>query len=149
MLIPHDQFGRLRLIQFLSDVDLAELENWEFENQLWIGEAHGFSEWLRLEDDPEVLRSLAIDFAELPAHAAKSVLRTIDLPMRRGMSLEDLDRLFGPRIAEYSFVEDRLTCVYLTPEPNRYRISCTVLNDGGLSYLVVMVPPVGDKDANE
>lgn len=148
MLIPHDQFGRLRLIQFLSDVDLAELENWEFMDHLWLGEAHGFSEWLRLEDDPEVLRSLAIDFAKFPEHAAKSVLRTIDLPVRRGMSLEDLDRLFGPRIAEYSLADDRLTCDYLTPKPNHYRISCTVLNDGGLSYLVVVIPPIGDRDAD-
>jgi len=142
-MIPYDQFARLRLARFLPAADLAELDNWEFEEHLWVGEALGFSEWLRLEDDPDVLRSLAIDFAEFPAPAAESVLRAIQLPVRAGMSLRELDDLLGGRIAEHRFVDDRVSCDYFTPEPHCYRISCTVLNDGGLSYLVVMVPPIG------
>ena len=62
------------------------------------------------------------------------------------MSLQELDDLLGPRVAEHRFVADRVSCEYFTPEPDRYRVSCTVLYDGGLSYLVVMVPPIGDDD---
>lgn len=143
-MIPYADYGRLRLASFLPDADLAQLERWEFQNHVWAGEALGFSEWLRLEDDPDVLRSLAIDFSEFPAYAAEAVLQTIQLPVRAGMPLQDLDRLLGPRVAEHCFVADRVSCDYFTPEPHRYRVSCTVLNDGGLSYLVVMVPPIGD-----
>jgi hypothetical protein len=146
MMIPYHDFGRLRLAAFVPDADLAQLEGWEFQNHVWLGEALGFSEWLRLEDDADVLRSLAIDFSEFPARAADAVLQAIQLPVRAGMSLEDLDRLLGPRIAEHRFVADRVSCDYFTPEPYRYRVPCTVLNDGGLSYLVVMVPPIGDED---
>lgn len=140
MMIPYDDFGCLRLAGFLPNADLAHLEGWEFQDHVWLGEAVGFSEWLRLEDDPEVLRSLAIDFSEFPPEVADLVLQTIALPVRAGMSLRDLDDLLGPRVAEYRFVADRVTCEYLSPEPHRYCLSCTVLNDGGLSYLVVMVP---------
>jgi hypothetical protein len=146
MMIPYDEFVRLRLSAFLPDAHLAQLEGWEFQNHVWLGEALGFSEWLRLEDDPDVLRSLAISFSEFPARQAGSVLQTIRLPVRAGMSLRDLDASFGPRVAEHRFVSDRVTCEYFTPEPHRYRVSCTVLNDGGLSYLVVTVPPIGDEE---
>jgi hypothetical protein len=75
-MISHARFGALRLAQFLPDAEIAELENWEFMYHVWLGEAVGFSEWLRLENDPGVLRSLAIDFTDFPEHAAAEVLRT-------------------------------------------------------------------------
>jgi hypothetical protein len=146
MMIPYDDFGSFRLGRFLPDDEVAPLEDWEFQGHLWIGEALGFSEWLRLESDSGVLRSLAIDFLDFPAPAAVAVLRALQLPILAGMSLQDLDGLFGSRVAEHRFVADRVTCDYFTPEPYRYRISCTVLNPGGLSYVVVMVPPIGDED---
>jgi hypothetical protein len=31
--------GALRLVQFLPDAESAELENWEFMDHLWVGEA--------------------------------------------------------------------------------------------------------------
>ena len=146
MMIPYDNFGRLRLGAFLPTTDLERLEDWEFQSHVWIGESLGFSEWLRLEEDPDVLRSLAIHFPEFPAKEAHSVLHAIQLPVRAGMSLRDLDHLFGPRVAEYRQVADRVTCEYLTPAPHRYRVSCTALHDGGLTHLAVMVPPIGDRN---
>lgn len=146
MMIPYSDFARLRLSAFVPEAEIAQLENWEFENHLWIGEAIGFSEWLRLASDPNTLRSLAIELAELSEPVVKSVLQRLKLPVRRGMSLNELDQLLGKRVVEYRFVSDRISCDYFTPEPHRYRISCTVMNNGGLSYLVVMVPPIGDPE---
>ena len=146
MMIPCSDFARLRLSAFVPETEIAQLENWEFENHLWIGEAIGFSEWLRLETDPDTLRSLAIDFSAFPEAAVDSVLERLKLPVRQGMSLNELDQLLGKRVAEYRFVSDRISCDYFTPEPHRYRITCTVKNDGGLSYLIVMVPPFGDPE---
>ena len=59
-MISHSHFGRLRLADFRPEEGVAALENWEFMDQMWVGEAVGFSEWLRLEDEPDTLRSLAI-----------------------------------------------------------------------------------------
>src|SRR5262245_40033842 len=139
-MISHTRFGKLRLAQFRSHDDISELAGWEFRDALWVGEAVGFSEWLRLESDPEVLRSLAIDFAEFPAEAAVAVLRAIDLPVRAGMSARNLRALFGEPAAVHRFVADRATYEFVVAGPPRYNVSCTVLKRGGLTYLVVMCP---------
>ena len=139
-MISHARFGALRLVQFLPDAEIAELENWEFMDHLWLGEAVGFSEWLRLENEADVLRSLAVDFTEFPEQAAAEVLRRIELPVQRGMRLAELRQLFGEPMKELRFTKDRVTYEFVVPGPPRYDVSCTVLNEGGLTYLVVMAP---------
>src|SRR6266404_2487943 len=141
-MISHARFGKLRLGQFRPDAKIAELDNWEFMDHVWVGEAVGFSEWLWLEDKPDTLRSLAIDFSEFPEQAAAEVLRTIDLPVRAGMTVEELRELWGEPAKELRFVrvKDRVTYQFVLPGPPRYDVSCTVLNEGRLTYLVVMAP---------
>ena len=139
-MISHGSFAKLRLAHFRPDAEITELDNWEFMDHTWLGEAVGFSEWLRLEDEPEVLRSLAIDFSEFPELAAAEVLRTIDLPLQAGMKLDELCKLLGEPATEHRFVKDRVSYEFVFTEPPRYDLSCTVLNRGGLMYLVVMTP---------
>ena len=145
-MFSHDRFGALRLAHFLPDTQIAELRDWEFMEHLWVGEAIGFSEWLRLENKPDVLRSLAIDFVEFPKSAAEAVLRTIDLPIHGGMTFEQLRNILGEPYETERFVADRITYEFFSQEPHPYEISCTVLNEGGLVYLVVMVP-LGERAA--
>jgi hypothetical protein len=52
-LIPHDQFGRLRLIDFMPDAaEVVELEDWEYLDRLWLGEATGFTDGCDLLKTP-------------------------------------------------------------------------------------------------
>lgn len=139
-MISHAAFGKLRLAQFLSDAEIAELDNWELMDHLWVGEAVGFSEWLRLESNPETLRSLAIDFGEFPEPAALEVLRTIELGVRAGMKFDMLRHWLHEPVKEHRFVKDRVTYEFVVQGPHTYHVSCTVLNEDGLTYLVVMVP---------
>lgn len=139
-MISYDRFGTLRLTDFLPHAQIAELSDWEFDERLWVGEAVGFSEWLRLEDEPEILRSLAIDFSEFPCAAVEEVLRTIDLRIQGGMTFEQLRTILGEPYETLRFVDDRISYEFLSQEPHPYKVSCTVLNEGGLVYLVVMVP---------
>jgi len=141
-MISHARFGTLRLAQFLPDADISELENWDFMYHIWLGEAVGFSEWLRLEKDPGVLRSLAIAFNDFPERAAAEVLQTIGLPVRRGMKFAELCEILGKPLKELRLprVNDRVTYQFVTPGEAKYDVSCTVLNEGGLNYLVVMAP---------
>jgi hypothetical protein len=145
-MISHTHFGALRLAQFLPDAQIEELRDWEFMEHLWVGEAIGFSEWLRLEDAPDVLHSLAIDFDEFPNSAAEEVLRTLDLPIHGGMTFEQLRNILGEPYETERFVADRVTYEFFHQEPNPYEVSCTVLNEGGLVYLVVMAP-LGERAA--
>jgi hypothetical protein len=93
-----------------------------------------------LEGEPKVLRSLAIDFTTFPKRAAAAVLKAIDLPVRAGMVSSELRALFGEPSKEYRFVKDRVSYEFALAGPPDYDVSCTVLNDGGLSYLVVTTP---------
>jgi hypothetical protein len=139
-MISHARFGKLRLAQFRPDAEIAELAGWEFLDAVWVGEAIRFSEWLRLEDDPEVLRSLAIDFREFPEGAAAAVLQAIGLPVRPGMRRDEMRAVLGEPVEEHRFAKDRVSYEYVVTGPPRYDVSCTVLNKGGLSYLVVTRP---------
>ena len=137
-MIPHTKFGRLRLKQFLPDADIAELEDWEYEERVWVGEAVGFSEWLRPVEVPETLGSLSINFEDFPESAADQALQAIELPLKRGMTADDLKAVLGEPVETLRFVKDRVTYEFMTPEP--YKVSCTVKDDGGLTFLGVMVP---------
>jgi hypothetical protein len=139
-MISHSRFSKLRLRQFRSDADIAELAGWEYMDTIWVGEAVGFSEWLRLESDPDVLRSLAIDFNEFPETAATAVLQAIDLPVRARMQFANLRTVLGDPVEEHRFVKDRVNYEFVVTGPPRYNVSCAVLNKGGLTYLVVMWP---------
>ena len=139
-MISHDQFGKLRLSQFRPDAKITELAGWEFMDAVWVGEAVGFSEWLRLEEEPGQLRSLAIDFGEFPPAATSAVLRAIDLSIRPGMSPDELRAVLGKPSEEHRFVPDRVSYEFVVAGPQWYNVSCTVLNEGGLTYLVVMRP---------
>jgi hypothetical protein len=142
-MISHDHFGTLRLARFLPGARIEKLRDLEFMDHFWVGEAIGFSEWLRLEDEPDILRSLAIDFGEFPNSVGEEVLRTIDLPIHGGMALEELRTILGEPYKTHQFVADRITYEFFYQEPHPYEISCTVLNEGGLVYLVIMIPHRG------
>ena len=94
-MICHDDFGKLRLAQFLPGAELQRLRNWEYEERLWVGEALGFSQWLRLESDRGVLRCLSIAFNDFPSDAAVDVLKTLQLPLRPGMTLPAIRKVLG------------------------------------------------------
>ncbi len=143
-MILYKSFGELRLVQFVPDVQIEELHNWEFMDRIWVGEAVGFSEWLRLKDDSSTLRSLAISFSELPELAVVKILNKLGLPIHREMSIKQLGEVLGKPYKSEQFCDDRITYEFLFGEPQPYEISCTVLNEGGLSYLVIMIPHLSE-----
>jgi hypothetical protein len=143
MLIPYSQFAALRLRSFLPDAEVSDLAGWEFEDRVWVGEAVGFSEWLRLQEEPDVLRSMALDLAGLPEEAYRWVFQAIDLPVQAVMTADDLRGLLGEPTDVQSFAANRTTYEFRSPGPHPYKVSCTVRHDGGLIYLVVMAPLPG------
>ena len=74
--ISYRAFGALRLHQFIAPEDVAVLENWEFRERLWFGEAVRFSEWLRDYKTPDLLGSLALDDS-LPPSLSKATVPNV------------------------------------------------------------------------
>jgi hypothetical protein len=140
-LVTYVEFGRLRLADFLPDPAAIEaLADWEYMDDLWIGEGFGFSEFLRLEDDPEVVRSIALDLTALPHEVTTAILDTLRLPLAPGMHIDEVRmRLGQPRKAEH-FVDDRTSYSFTCGGRDRYEISCTFGETAGLIYVSVLAP---------
>jgi hypothetical protein len=93
--ISWGDFATLRLSQFIPAAEINALRDWEFMDLRWIGEAVGFTEWLRRKDDPNVLRSIALDLDALDASVVDAVLERLNLPLHAGMTRKRLVRLLG------------------------------------------------------
>nr|BFE63022.1 hypothetical protein GCM10020063_075480 [Dactylosporangium thailandense] len=113
------------------------IEPWESLERDWCGEASGFTEWLRLESEPEVLRSVAIDFVALPEPATTAMLADLRLPLRRGMRVEEVFAVCGSPRETLSFVGDRTTYEFRVGSSESYDVSCTVHHGDGLIYITV------------
>jgi len=131
MLEP-EAFARMRLSDFLPPQDITTLSDWEYLERLWVGEANGFSEWLRPETEPDTLAALSLDLTNFPQPALELVLRRLELPLRPGMEPPEVEPILGPALSQQRFVSDRITYHYAIN--NNYRAECTFLEQGGLTY---------------
>ncbi len=96
-LIAYAEFARLRLAQFYQDAsELVPLENWEFMGGVWVGEADGFTEFLRPEDRLDELGSIEIDLSAIAEDIGNAILDKIHLPVRRGIDFEQVLQRLGP-----------------------------------------------------
>jgi hypothetical protein len=144
-LISHHEFGELRLSQFASPSEIVTLANWRFMERTWVGEAIGFSEWLRPQSSPNLLQSLALDLAGLPESTSNAIFLRLGLPLRRGMSVEQITALLGEPAATHKFMADRVSHEFYLEHSEAYNISCTFLSGAGLTYVVVSVPFVAKR----
>jgi hypothetical protein len=108
-MLTHNEFQKLRLSQFVDAREITELVDWEFLGHEWVGEAIGFTEWLRPRSSPDLLGSIALDLGELPTQVAEACLSCIGLPLRRHMTRSQLVDLFGEPLRTFRFLEDRAT----------------------------------------
>jgi len=134
--ITHRDFQQLRLRDFVPEV--TALKNWQYMGRQWIGEAVGFSEWLRPQEDSRSLGSMASDFSDLPEDVAAAVLERVQLPLRPGMSLPEIVAVLGAPQVIHRFRLDRLDYDFEVRSRDIYSVSCTVHDHDGLIYLVVM-----------
>jgi NTP pyrophosphatase (non-canonical NTP hydrolase) len=138
-MITHRELAPLRLKDFLPQTDqIEEVDGWEFMDKVWLGEVYGFTEWLRLREDPEVLRSVSLDLADLDQEVADLILSTLQLSLEYGMELEEVNGVLGEPAGQVQMVTNRTTYEYLAGNREKYYISATIDRLDGLVYLVVI-----------
>ncbi|MDG9672948.1 hypothetical protein [Micromonospora sp. DH14] len=142
--ISHDAFGRLRLTDFIRAEHLEQLQGWEYMERCWVGEASGFTEWLRLESTPEVTRSVAMDLVALPEATLQSMIDALRLPLRAGLDQREITAVFGEPTEIQRFVQDRVTLVFRIAAVEPYELGCTVHEEQGLIYLTMHPTPLPD-----
>jgi hypothetical protein len=155
-LISYEQFGKMRLSKLFPNLTvvndpndpsagrrftfevIVEKDYWEFMDEIWVGEAIGFNEWLRLKKEPEILRSISLDFSTFPESVLKTVLNQLGLPLRNGMNFKQISELLGKPHKTFEFTKDRKSFEFICGEKDKYIIDCTIHGDQGLIYLVVL-----------
>ncbi len=138
-LIAHEDFGKLRLHQFLKR-GIRKVENWEFMDDIWVGEVVRATAVLQLERDPEVTRAVEVDLGALSEKVRSAMLGAIGLPLEQGMSLKQLAALLGKPVKSYGFFPDRKHHDFKVGMRCRYTVSCIVLAKGGLIDATVLAP---------
>lgn len=138
-LISHEEFGRLRLSQFVQDASTTdELEDWEYMDCLWVGEAIGFTEWLRYQDEPETLGCISLDLEALPAEVEQKILSHIHLPLHRGMDYTQVVGVLGEPDGVQEFVAEQKSYEFNIGSASRYLVDCTIHQGSGLKYITVV-----------
>jgi hypothetical protein len=135
-LISHEEFGRLRLVDFSREA--TEIEDWEYLDRLWIGEAIGFSEWLRPVEKPDVLGALSLDLSDLPDEMSQKIFAVLRLPLSRGMNYSQVVSVLGEPTHSQQFTSGQTTYEFQCGNQWPYEIDCTVQNEDGLSYVTVV-----------
>lgn len=135
-----EDFGRSRLSEFVRATDVDTLAGWEFLDRHWLGEAVGFTEWLRLEADPDVLRAVSLDLPALGDEVAERILSRLGSTLRPGMTRPEVESMLGPPTEAQVFpaAKDRVTLTYPAQGDEDYHLECTIHEARGLVYLVVL-----------
>ena len=139
-MISFAEFAGLRLLPFVRDAsEVVPLGEWEFMDDLWTGEAIGFTQFLRLEEEPGVLRALALDLEMLPDSVAQAVLAAVEVPLWYGMDEDEVVRRMGPPTGAVRY-GSRATVEFTVDAGVRYEVSCTLTPGEGLVYLCILAP---------
>jgi len=135
-LITYEQLAKLRLRDFVPDPDsVDENDDWEWMDLLWHNESVGFTNFCRHEDTPDETGGVEISFAELPAPINRRMLSELGLPLRPGMSSEEVLTALGEPVETYKFVRDRISYDFEVGPAKEYSVSCTVKDDEGLIHV--------------
>ena len=114
-----------------------ELQDWRYGERDWIGEAVGFTEWLRPASDPDSLGSLSLALTELPPRISQAVMHRMGLSLEAGMTLDDLGAILGAPVGGHQYDADRRSYEFVAGIRDRYRVGCTIQDGDGLVHVVI------------
>lgn len=138
-MITHKEFKNLEIEEIVDDrSEIQSFGGCEFMDDIWNAKTYGFTEFLKLESDENQSQSISINFEDLRKEKIEMFLKKLGLTVFPGMTLKELENEFGEAIAVESFVEDRKTYEYIIGDNDKYYLSCTILDNIGLTYVVVM-----------
>jgi hypothetical protein len=137
-ILGYNEFARLRLKDFYPESEIAFREGWEFMGGVWTGEGVGFTSFIRLNERPDQLGAIEIDLVDFDSSVCETILRKLQLPLRKGMFLSDVERALGTPEGTQSFTPDRTSYEFTTSGKSPYYISCTIQESDGLIFLTVI-----------
>jgi hypothetical protein len=137
-MLAFDQFARLRLRSFLpATAAVDDLAEWEFIDDRWVGEGLGFTQFLRLEEEPDTLRSVSLDLEDLSDSVAQAVFSRLDLPLRLGMGIAETIHQLGLPVDTVT-VGTETTMGFCVDADVPYEVSCILDPEEGLVFVTIL-----------
>ena len=139
-LVPYKQFAKLRMKQFVpKGTKLFEDDGCEWMGGMWIvDQLTAWNGFARPRATPSETGGLEIIFPDMPKDVAAAILNAIRLPLKPGLSLDEVRSVLGEPERTESFVDDRKTYEFAIGTEHPYYLSCTLFNSGGLMGLAVI-----------
>lgn len=137
-MIAHSHFASLRLRQFLAPESVEEFDSWLFMGREWLGEAFGATEFLRSKSAPDHTRLISLDLLNLPPQKAAMILSSLDIPVRGGMSEQEIVTLFGEPVKVHNFLPDRKALDFQLFQPDPYQLTLTLFKEQGLGKVLIL-----------
>jgi hypothetical protein len=141
-LIPYNEFARLRMKQFApagTEVYETDSCSWEWMGGLWLNEGIcGFTSLSRHEDCPDETGGLEVGFRDLSPSGVLAIFDAIHLPLRPGMTLEEVKSILGEPEQTHVFVADRKSHDFTVGSQYPYHVSATIQASDGLVHVTVI-----------
>lgn len=116
-----------------------EMDATEWMGGFWICEGmSGFTGVFRHEDTPDEAGGLVIDFRELSPSDIARIFETIHLPLRPGMTLEEVRSVLGEPEKTQLFVADAKSYDFTVGSQYPYHVSANIHDTEGLNCVDVI-----------
>lgn len=141
-MISNKAFEKIRFHQFIDQEEIDQLENYEYLGLIWVGEGcYGFSDCIQLETEPQTTRCIHLDLREMPSEITRAILDFINLPLRGGMTKQEMDALLGKPQKVIEFMPGRNKYYYRPFAEDNYEVGGTILCDVGLFFITIISDP--------
>jgi hypothetical protein len=138
-LIPYPEFARLRMNHLAPGRQIFESDDWEWMGGLWKNEGIRTCTSVSYHEDmPDEAGGLEVDFRDLPGADVLAIFAAIHLPLRPGMTLQEVCAVLGEPEETHMLVHDRKTYDFTVGSCFPYYVSTSVHQADGLVYVAVI-----------
>jgi hypothetical protein len=139
-LISYEEFGKFDIRPFVQNgIGVVQRDDWEWRGGIWTNESVGACTGVsRHESMPEEVGGLEIDFRDLPEKDALAFFNALRLPLKPGMTLQEVQGVLGEPKERGDFIEDRKGYGFDVGARYPYEVGCIIRDSAGLVYVSVI-----------
>jgi hypothetical protein len=139
-LIDYDEFGRFDIGRFAQPGrGVIHQDDITWRGGVWACDAVGAATCVFLHESmPDVVGGLEIDFRDLSERDTLAFFDALHLPLRPGMSLQQVQTVLGEPTQRVDFIEDRRGYGFEVGSRYPYEVGCIIRDSVGLIYVSVI-----------
>ena len=136
-IINTEKFKRLRLTNFLDELKITHLNNWEYQGKKWLGEANSFTQFLQPESQPFETHSISLDIQNLNDEELWKISEELSIILDKKILKEDIIEDFGNIFHKKEFNNNNITS--FTYKIECYRVKFSFSKEGTLVFFEMFI----------